>query len=626
LILLCFAQRQSSSCSLDKDMTMQLKVSTKIVYSELVIIAVIYTTFIPYILVSMDFKPIHLFHYMTVTMIILTPLMIASAFYFIDRWECRPIEMLTFYLERRLDPPDGVMAAARVRTLNLPLLHAISVLIRYEIAILLACIYMGTLGGLPLRENIRLWIYAAPIVAVYPIFSFFLTERFLHPVRQELAEKTKTAQLDESKVIHINTRTRVLSIILATVITPLLALGVLVYQHVGTGLSAALGSESLAQHAMSHLFVLIFVVTIVALILAAGIGVLLATSIANPLGHMINVIRELEKGNLHARVNLISNDEIGVLSESIDKMALQLEKDRNDLEDLNRNLEFRVTEKTEHLTRAYERLQASNQNLAIANRELEQANRKRHEIDQVKSDFISIVSHELRTPLTSIKAFTELILIKPKMSAEKRNKVLTIINNETDRLARLINDILDLTKIESGKLSWHVTKISLEEIIQTSVSGIQSLADNKSLAMTTGIKSPLPLIYGDRDRLIQVITNILSNAIKFTPQGGKIQITAHQGDTPKPQIVVSVSDTGIGIPTGDLNLIFDKFRRSGDVLTNNTEGTGLGLTITRQIVEFHGGTIWAESTPGRGSVFTFTLPLDKSWHLIGQQHSAIANF
>ncbi len=257
--------------------------------------------------------------------------------------------------------------------------------------------------------------------------------------------------------------------------------------------------------------------------------------------------------------------------------------------------------------------------------DLEEANRKLKEIDQVKSDFISIVSHELRTPLTSIKAFTELILLKPKMPSEKRNKLLTIINNETDRLARLINDVLDLTKIESGKLSWHITNLSFDDIIQTSVSGIQSLADNKSLVITTSVKRPLPSLLGDRDRLIQVITNILSNAIKFTPQGGKIRISAQHVKTPKPQIVVAVSDTGIGIPKGDLNLIFEKFRRSGDILTNNTEGTGLGLTITRQIVEYHGGTIWAESEQGSGSVFSFTLPLNKSWHLVGQQQSAVAH-
>src|SRR5512143_739506 len=353
-------------------MTKQLNVSTKIFYSELVIIAVIYTTFIPYILASMDFKPIHSFHYMSVAVIILTPLVIASAFYFIDRWECRPIEMLNFYFERRLDPPDDIMAAARVRALNLPLIHALSVLIRYEIVALLNCISLGTLGGLPLSENIRFGIYAAAILAVYPIFSFFLTERFLSPVRQVLAEKTKGVQNDKSKVIHINTRTRVLSILLATVIVPLLVLGALVYHRVGTELSAIPGNVSLAQHAMSQLFGLIFVVTIVVLILAAGIGILLAMSIANPLVHIVNVIRELEKGNLHARANLISNDEIGVLSESLDKMASQIEKNQSELEDLNRNLEFRVTEKTEKLTKAYERLQASNQNLAIANRDLEQ--------------------------------------------------------------------------------------------------------------------------------------------------------------------------------------------------------------------------------------------------------------
>ncbi|HXY54938.1 MAG TPA: ATP-binding protein [Nitrospirota bacterium] len=605
-------------------MTTQLKVSAKIAYSELAIIAVIFATLIPYILVSMDFSPIQLFHYIIVTMIILTPLGIASAFYFIDRWECRPIEMLTFYMERRLEPPHDVIAAARVRALNLPLVHALSVLVRYEIVTMLVCIYMGTLGGLPLKENIRLGISAAALLAVYPIFSFFLTERLLYPVRKVLAEKTKSVRVNESNVIHVSTRMRLLSILLATVIVPLLALGALVYHRTGTELGAALGSVPFVQHVMSHLFGIILVVTAVALVLATGIGILLATSISRPLGHLMTVIREIEKGDLHARANLISNDETGVLSESFDKMALQLEKNRSELEDLNRNLEFRVIEKTEHLTKAYERLQTSNQNLATANRYLEEANRKLRESDQVKSDFISIVSHELRTPLTSIKAFTELILIKPKMPAEKRSKLLTIINNETDRLARLINDVLDLTKIEAGKLSWRIAKVSLEEIIQTSVSGIQSLADNKSIAISTSVKNPLPLIFGDRDRLIQVINNILSNAIKFTPQGGKIQITTSLGETPKPRILVSVSDTGIGIPAGDLNLIFDKFRRSGDVLTNNTEGSGLGLTITRQIIEYHGGSIWAESTPGHGSVFTFTLPLDKAWHVAGQQQSIIA--
>jgi signal transduction histidine kinase len=306
-------------------------------------------------------------------------------------------------------------------------------------------------------------------------------------------------------------------------------------------------------------------------------------------------------------------------------MVQEIEKNRAELEDLNRNLEFRITEKTENLTRAYERLQLSNQNLAVANRGLEEANRKLKEIDRLKSDFISVVSHELRTPITSIKAFAELILMKPRMAAEKKTRLLSIINNESDRLARLISDILDLTKIEAGKLSWHITRLSIEDVIQTSVAGIHSLADNKSIVITTSTEHSLPRLYGDKDRLVQVITNILSNAIKFTPQGGRIRIDAHQDLSPRPQITVSVADTGVGIPREDIELIFEKFQRSGDVLTNRTEGTGLGLAISRQIVHYHGGIIRAASTIGQGSTFTFTLPLDKAWNIEGEQQTAAAH-
>lgn len=597
---------------------MQLNVSKKIAYSELVIVALIFLTYIPYLIYSMDFSAQHLAHYVFVTMAILAPLGFLSLFYFIDRWECRPIEMLSFYLERRLEPPDDVVAAGRVRTLNLPLVHSASILIRYEIITLLDCLYMGTVGDLPLRDNIVLGFYAAAGLAVFPIFSFFLTERFLYPVRQVLAERTKDIPVDESRVIQINTRTRLVSILLATVMAPLIALGVLVYRRVGMELSFILFDFSPTQPVMSQLFTMIFMVTIVALMLTSGIGILLATSISNPLQHMVRAIRELQNGNLRARANLISNDEMGVLSQSFDRMAQEIEKNRRDLEDLNRNLEFRVAEKTENLTKAYERLQLSNQNLAIANRELEQANTKLKELDKLKSDFISVVSHELRTPLTSIKAFTELILMKPRMNIERRNRLLSIMNNESDRLARLINDILDLTKIEAGKLSWHISSVSLREIIHSSVASIRSLADNKSLSIVIQAPDSLPRFYGDRDRLVQVITNVLSNAIKFTPQGGMITVNARREDVPRPQIEVRITDTGVGIPKQDLELIFEKFQRSGDILTPHSEGTGLGLAITKQIIEYHGGRIWAESTLGVGSTLIFTFPLDKTWNLEGE--------
>ena len=596
---------------------MKLNVSKKIAYSELLIAAMIFTTLIPYIIFNMNYSAVHLFHYVNITMLILAPLGFLSLFYLIDRWECRPIEMLSFYLERGLEPPEDIIAAATIRTLNLPLVHSASILIRYEIIVLLDCLYMGFVADLPLRENIRLGLYAGVGLSIFPLFSFFLTERLLLPVRGILAEKTKNIRIDDSKVIKITTRTRLVAILLATVIAPLIALGELVYRRMSTELGIQLGGIALVQPLMDQMQNMIFTVTGVAIVMAAGIGILLASSISDPLGRIVHVIREIEQGNLKARSHHISNDEIGGMSQSFDRMAQELDRNRAELENLNRNLEFRVTEKTQNLTRAYERLQFSNQNLAVANRELEEANKKLMELDRLKSDFISIVSHELRTPLTSIKAFAELILMKPNMAAERQKKLLGIINTETDRLARLINDILDLTKIEAGKLSWHITKVSIEQVVRDSVSGIQSLADTKSLSLAMKFGQDLPEIPGDRDRLIQVMTNILSNAIKFTPQGGRVQVNVFFEQMDRPRIVVEVSDTGVGIPQSELDHIFEKFHRSGDLLTNTEQGTGLGLSITRQIVEYHGGSIWATSEQGYGSTFTFTLPLDKVWGVDG---------
>ena len=596
-----------------RPMPMRMNASRIIIASELLTISILFSTLMPLVIHAMKFSPLQLFHYLNINMFILLPLALGLLFVFIDRVECRPLEMLFFYLERRLKPPDDVTAAARARALNLPFVHAVSILLRYELAVIIGCIYMRIVGGLSHTETLRLGLYSGLGIVFFPIFSFFLTERFLHPIRHMLAEKTDAVAMDRHRIMVIDTSRRLVSILLATVILPILAMGVLVYRQMDTELYAIIGGTPAIQTLMTRLFYIIVAVIAVSVVLASGVGLLLATSISTPLAHMVNVIRRIERGDLKARSNLLSNDEIGLLSQSFDRMAHELEKNRGELEDLNRNLEQRVAEKTENLTKAYERLQVSNKNLAIVNRELEEANKKLKELDQLKSDFISIVSHELRTPLTSIKAFAELILMKPQMSKDKQQRLLRIINAETDRLARLINDILDITKIEAGKMGWRIGKLSVEDVIQTSVAGIQPLADAKSLHIHTSVEPYMPHIMGDRDRLIQVMTNILSNAIKFTPQGGSIRINARLERTPRPQILVETSDTGVGIKREELEGIFEKFRRTGDLLTSSAEGTGLGLAISRQIIEHHGGEIWATSDMGYGSTFTFSLPLDKTW-------------
>ncbi len=239
---------------------------------------------------------------------------------------------------------------------------------------------------------------------------------------------------------------------------------------------------------------------------------------------------------------------------------------------------------------------------------LQEANEKLKSLDTMKSNFISTVSHELRTPLTTIKAFVELLLVKQGMTEERKLKLKKTINSETDRLARLVADLLDLARIEAGSMKWRASEIFIEQLIRDVLAGMAPLFENKKLTVTTDFAA-LPRVPGDHDRLVQVVTNIFSNAVKFTPEAGRIHVAVRLEGSPARYAVVEISDSGIGISEDDLERVFEKFHRAHQGSGNAIEGTGLGLSITRQIVERHGGRIWAASTKGKGSTLTFTLPL-----------------
>ncbi len=239
--------------------------------------------------------------------------------------------------------------------------------------------------------------------------------------------------------------------------------------------------------------------------------------------------------------------------------------------------------------------------------QLQTANEKLKTVDHMKTEFVTVVSHELRTPLTTIKAFVELIMMKPEIPEQKRTTFLNTINAETDRLKRMITDLLDLARIESGTITWQREALSIEEVVGDAVTSMGPLFENKGLRVTTAFDSPHTTVSGDRDRLVQVMINILSNAAKFTPPGGEIRIAVRQ--EANEQVAVQISDNGVGIPEESLDRIFEKFHRSLGHSSCAVEGTGLGLAIAKQIIDFHGGRIWAASGPGKGSTFTFTLPL-----------------
>jgi signal transduction histidine kinase len=321
----------------------------------------------------------------------------------------------------------------------------------------------------------------------------------------------------------------------------------------------------------------------------------LQRTITRPVTDLVSMMERISRNkDFSMRAAVASADELGALARGFNDMLSTIQDRDRALEAHRRDLERTISD------------------LEYSTEELRKANRQLTELDKLKSDFISVASHELRTPVTSIKAYVELLLAKPTLAPEKKNKILSIINAESDRLARLIKDLLDLSMIESGTIAWRITDVSLDDVIRDSLAGIMPLAQNKDMRMVTAIEPDLPPVRGDQDRLVQVVTNILTNAVKFTPPNGSACISARREAGPPPRITVSVTDTGKGIPEEDLKIIFDKFQRSGDHLTSAVEGTGLGLAIAREIVEFHGGTIWAESSYGKGSTFSFTLPLDRT--------------
>jgi signal transduction histidine kinase len=233
----------------------------------------------------------------------------------------------------------------------------------------------------------------------------------------------------------------------------------------------------------------------------------------------------------------------------------------------------------------------------------------------MKDEFISTVSHELRTPLTSIKGAAEILLNYRDEDSATQVEFLRIINNESDRLTRLINDVLDLSRIESGEMRWEISQVDVTRVVETAVLSTQALTVQKNVKVEVVSEKDLPSAVADPDKLVQVITNLLSNAVKFTPNGGFIRVQSRMRSGPRRRssqamVEISVSDNGIGIPTAEFDKIFGRFQQVGTSLSDRPQGTGLGLAISKEIVTHMGGHIWVESEVDKGSTFFFTVPTE----------------
>jgi len=256
----------------------------------------------------------------------------------------------------------------------------------------------------------------------------------------------------------------------------------------------------------------------------------------------------------------------------------------------NRSLKHEVNNKT------YE--------LKQSNKFLEKANQKLKELDGLKSDFVSMVSHELKMPLTAIKTSTELLKDVDENELIDKDELIERILRNVDRQTRMVNDLLDLSQIESSIMNFKKEEVDIHEVTSTSIETVEKTAYDLGIGIFTSIPEHLPRITGNKDALVSVFVNMLNNSLKFTPWGGRIDIEIVELDH---YIQATVKDNGIGLGTDDIEKIFDKFYTVGNDIFNDTKGTGLGLAIAKGIVEGHGGTIKVESKEGKGITFTFTV-------------------
>jgi len=307
--------------------------------------------------------------------------------------------------------------------------------------------------------------------------------------------------------------------------------------------------------------------------------------IVRPVKHLRDVSDAIAAGKLTIRSRIETGDEFEELSHAFNRMLHNLVAMQQELRDVNNDLDRKVDE-------------------------LAQANMALFEMNQLKSDFLATMSHELRTPLNSIIGFSEVLANNEELS-EKQRRYASNIQNSGRMLLGLINDILDLAKIESGKMEVRVEDFSIRDVCESLVSQMRPVAERKRIDLSLKIEDAIPLVRQDAGKLRQILYNLLSNALKFTPEGGRVELAAR---TQGKDFVLAVSDNGVGIALEDQEVVFEKFRqtnltgRDADVLTREHEGTGLGLSIVRELSRMIGGDVKLESELGRGSTFTVTIP------------------
>jgi signal transduction histidine kinase len=304
--------------------------------------------------------------------------------------------------------------------------------------------------------------------------------------------------------------------------------------------------------------------------------------ILSPVRELRRVAESVSQGEHSIRSKIATGDEFEELARAFNAMLSHLQSSENELQTINKSLDTRLGELAER-------------NVAL------------FEANKIKSQFLANVSHELRTPLTSIIGFAELLREAASREGGRTLRYAENIMSSGRMLLGIINDLLDLAKIEAGKLELHLASVDMAEMARNLIDFMRPLAEKKSLQLVASLPENLPKIYSDAGRIQQILYNLLSNAVKFTPEGGLVELKLHMMDDER--IAITVRDTGIGIPADKLSEVFEKFRQLDESMTREHSGTGLGLAISKELTALLGGSVTVSSEVDKGSEFTVILPI-----------------
>ena len=317
-----------------------------------------------------------------------------------------------------------------------------------------------------------------------------------------------------------------------------------------------------------------------AILIMLGSWIIVRYIIVKPVKHLKEVSDAISAGELNVRSEIQTGDEFEDLSHAFNRMLRHLVSMQDQWRKVNADLDRKVDE-------------------------LAQTNMALFESNKLKGDFLATMSHELRTPLNSILGFSDVLLSRDTLT-DKQRRWISNIQTNGQKLLVLINDILDLAKIESGKMQVRLENFNLHEVCEGLLNMFRPLAEKKNIDLRSQIEPDIPTLRQDITKLQQILQNLLSNAIKFTPEGGRVQLKA-EADTK--YVTISVMDTGVGVAGEEQDLVFQKFRQSGNPLTREHAGTGLGLSIVRELCKLLDGEVHLQSELGRGSTFTVRLPM-----------------